>query len=197
MRVRIAAVVSVVATLAAVAVGGAAPAAASARPYCVLHASQGGTTDCYATFTEAIADATNGVIANAPATTKAAKGTDLDRRINAAAAPAGSARAKAAAGGTLIGISYWDIDYEGAAWVVESDRACDNERSTGEWSSNFPGHAWDNQLSSAKVFANCWAFFWDPANYRAPGAATSRDFADFRDFPSYPMNDKTTSLYYT
>ncbi|MGY0236781.1 hypothetical protein [Longispora urticae] len=181
--------------------GGAAVAAPAAapRPYCVLHLSQGGTTDCYATFTEAIADGTDGQVTDAPATTEAA-GDALDRRLDAAAVPAGSPAALAAAGGTVIGIQYWHIDFEGAAWVVEANHACDRDKGYAEWQSSFPGHAWDNQISSAKVFAGCYAFFWDTPNYDVYGVAIAGDTSDFRSIGTWNprnFNDMTTSIYWT
>jgi hypothetical protein len=47
--------------------GISSPAQATAGRHCVLHLSDGGTVTCYSTFTEAIADSTDGRITDAPA----------------------------------------------------------------------------------------------------------------------------------
>jgi hypothetical protein len=192
-------VVAAAAVVALPTAANAAPAAAPSKqhPYCVLHASQGNTTSCYSTFTAAISDGTNGRVTDAPAAASSTS-ADLDRRINAATTKAGTPQAKAAAGGTVIGINYWDVGYAKYSWVVETSYGCDNDKTTRDWLISLRGSGWDNQISSFRTFGNCQSFNYDAYDWTGPFVwSDTADNPDLRiyNYPAgYDFNDRISSI---
>ena len=91
---------------------------------------------CYATFAQAIADASNGTV-NLPTTATPAAVTD------ATLAPA------LATGSSIIGIDWIDANYSGASltWQVSNPNGCNGY----QYSSNVTG-SWNNVISSSKGF---------------------------------------------
>jgi hypothetical protein len=86
-------------------------------------------------------------------------------------------RAKAQERGCDV-IVYWDADFKGESW--ETDR---NQR--------FVGNHWNDQISSIRVIAGVWQFYWDadyggemmdlrPGDYRYVGDHWNDQISSFR-----------------
>ncbi|GAA4239727.1 hypothetical protein GCM10022254_61100 [Actinomadura meridiana] len=171
------------------ALGLAAPLPASAAPanavtsaeHCVLHTAAGGTMSCYRTFTEAIADATGGRVANAPRDVAAAMAdTGLDRRLNAL----GQAHRDA-----VVGIEYEDMDYGGASTIVEADGGCDDDDGI-EVSAPYFEEFWNDRITSFKTYVQCQANHYQHIDYEGTRTGWLEDTANIGPV----MNDRTSSI---
>ncbi|WP_020523730.1 hypothetical protein [Catelliglobosispora koreensis] len=137
----------------------AAPAQAKPGPtgHCVVALSDGKAMSCFGTFTEAIAFATNGRVADAPATTENL-GASFDAKIEA------SNRA-AAAGPTPQAVTL-SIEHEGApppgAWSLTFTGATQCTASFGDvdYSYSLPSAYWDQISSYRTYFCYVDHHFW-------------------------------------
>lgn len=185
-------------------------AVAATTQHCVLHLSQGKTFDCYTTFTEAIADGTNGRVTDAPKAVNMTTGVDstLRAKLDAAAVPSGSRQTRAA-GGTVIGVEYVHSDFRPSSWTVEVDWGCDTNTDTDDWLLDSLGGTWLNdEISSYQTFANCWAApHYEHAGWSGvrggiyfPHTQEVRNMAEVigvradESFACYCMNDATSSI---
>ncbi|WP_433335181.1 hypothetical protein [Spirillospora sp. CA-294931] len=172
-----------------------APASAEAqkKANCVVHLSQGGAIDCYATFTEAMRDATNGRVTDAPKNARdAIKDATLTRRVNAAAAKKGAARA--AAGGTAIGV---ELEHNigtlgGRSWTVEADYGCDGNLAGHDWEVRDLGDSWWNdEISGATAYGHCWVRHFEHHEFGGRSSGWARFNVNLTDVG---MNDMTSSI---
>lgn len=73
---------------------------------------------------------------------------------------------------------FWDANYGGESWTVSDDTP-------------WVGDHWNDQISSVKVIAGVWAFYWDaqyqgevfrtgPGNYSYVGDHWNDQFSSFR-----------------
>ncbi|WP_242910625.1 beta/gamma crystallin family protein [Actinomadura terrae] len=162
-------------------------AASSPVRHCVVHLTESGRVSCYATFTEAINDATNGTIADAPENARSAvvdKGFNV--RLNALATPKGRAAGIAS---TVIEISFEHKDFQGTSLTWEASSGC-NDSNDVEWQAASVSGWWNDQISSFRTYAKCQSDHWEDINFQ--GISTG-----YRNTTSYignAMNDRTSSI---
>ncbi|WP_271220701.1 peptidase inhibitor family I36 protein [Streptosporangium carneum] len=147
----------------------------------------GENTTCYATFTEAVADATGGRITDAPRDSVSAMADPaFDRRVNALSQDTGQAVAQASA--VILGIEYEHGNYGGGSWIVEADSGCNPDPGL-DWGFPYLGN-WNDKISSFRVYGDCWVNHYEDEDY---GGATT----GWRGSTSYigsAMNDETSSI---
>ncbi|WP_147425186.1 hypothetical protein [Bailinhaonella thermotolerans] len=190
-RKRLLAAAAAVLPLFALAPTTAAHSAASQDRHCVAHLSQGAARSavtCYDTFPKAIADATAGRVANAPAdAAAAARDSGFARRLNAAADKKGNAQALAAAE-TVIGIEFEHRDFRGTSLAVVAPHGCESGT---VWDfGNLGGTEWNDRFSSFATFSGCRARHWEDAGLE--GAL--RDYLPSTAYIGRAMNDETSSI---
>lgn len=188
------------------------PPAGEALNHCVSNVDGDGTATCYATFTEAIAAATDGKITDAAADYRDAftDGTLTDR-INAIATER-AAQIKAnllpptpGSGGTVIGIVNHDAHNEGKDWVFRvSTLGCDGSHQGIEWAVQNLNEApytvsqMNDNISSFRSFSGCATVVFEDwkLNNENPGAIATVDFRPVVDLPYVgdEMNDKGSSI---
>lgn len=139
---------------------------------------------CYGSFREAVADATNGRISDAPEDpATAAKDPKFKARVNDAATP--SSERVAGAGGTVLYLAWQLIGYEGESYLLEYDTRCDsipfNADLTGTW--------WDNRISAATAYSGCQAIHYQ---FRYSGLEFWA--VDVSDFSVWDFDNRTTSI---
>ncbi|WP_242893044.1 hypothetical protein [Actinomadura litoris] len=162
-------------------------AASSPVRHCVVHLTESGRVSCYATFTEAINDATNGKIANAPRNARSAvadKG--FNGRLNALAK---ANRQSAGIASTVIEISFEHADFKGNSLTWETSAGCDNSSDV-DWQAASVSGWWNDRISSFRNYADCQSNHWEDINFQ--GSSTG-----YRNTTSYvgdAMNDRTSSI---
>jgi hypothetical protein len=142
---------------------------------------------CYATFTEAIAAATGGRIADAPARfADVIDSDDFAARINALARPrpadfATGTTPTTAAANVVVGIVNYDPDYRGKDWVFLQNVGCDGNPHTEEYqvvnlnTSPYTVSDINDNIRSFRSFSSCqmvlytdWYFGGTPTNNGVP-----------------------------
>jgi hypothetical protein len=179
----------------------AAPVAHPAR-HCVTAVDGARQTTCYATFTEAIRQATGGRVTDAPASgAAAARDASFAAKVNAAGAGASQANALRAAVGapaasdTIISIEYLDRDKDekGGQQIWTADKGCPDSNSN-DVDHKAPDVGWtDNQISSFQGYTNCMVTHFDGKSYG--GASIGPSWG--KDYIGDAMNDRTSSLQWT
>jgi len=162
--------------------------AAAAEPYgsaartehCVQDLSDG-IQRCFATFTEAIAVATDGAVTDAPEqAAEAMADPTFARRIEAADA--------VGAASSVLGISWEHINYGGSSVSWTASYGCDDYLDV-DWQVGNVGSTWNDRISSAQSFSHCQSKYWENQYYT--GSSTSW-FTNASLFGT--MNDKATSI---
>jgi hypothetical protein len=131
---------------------------------------------CFATFAEAIFDATGGRVSLDPAVgSMALSGDVLAQDL-----------ADAAAGETVIGIDYANGAYQGSSLVWSTSNVVGCRDGARFRANSMPG-GWNDRVSSALSYQYCWNYFhYEHANF---GGA----FANCDCYGMGSMNDKTSS----
>jgi hypothetical protein len=161
----------------------AAPTTAPNGPetHCVHNLSTG-SESCFATFTEAIAAATNGAVTDASAApAQAVADSEFARRLTAAGEITTASSA-------ILGISWVHANYAGSSVAWTAAYGCDDSTDI-DWQISNVGSTWNDKISSAKSFSNCQSKYWQ--NSWFSGASTSW-FYNLSYFGS--MNDQATSI---
>ncbi|MEU8544145.1 hypothetical protein AB0C52_29825 [Streptomyces sp. NPDC048717] len=184
------AIASTSATVSAASAATSAPRAKTGA-HCVAHVTSH-TTTCYDTFREAIADATDGRVTDAPeAPAKAAKDKGFITEINA---PAGKRDARVAAGlqGGVVGaVVYWDWNYGGASWTMEIPEGC-KDNGTWDWGWSDLG-GWNDGISSLIPANNCWVGLYSDIYYNG----TNQLYTKSTPYVGDAMNDQASSIQLT
>jgi hypothetical protein len=157
-------------------------------PHCVHDVSGRTPAVCYASFREAVRQATGGRVTDAPASARlAARDKGFEAKVNAAAEQSSLTGVDA---DTVISIEYMDRNEEGEDQIWKATRGCpddnlddvDHEISHVGWS--------DNQISSFHGYANCWVKHWQYASFH--GASVGYNSA--ASYIGDPMENRTTSI---
>lgn len=180
-----------------------APNTAAASPptgrHCVVKAARPGLSDpagetCYRTFTEAVAAATGGRIADAPAdSTVAFHDRDLQKRLNATTGnrkhPVTAGRA--ATGYVLIGIEYEHIGLGGRSRLFYADAPCTTTTDDADWGfADLRRTDFNDTISSFLTYNNCWVDHYEHIWYGG-------DHTGYQPSQYYVgdwMNDRTSAL---
>lgn len=171
----------------------AAPAGAAdaEAQNCATYVSRG-TTECFATFTEAVRVATAGEVTDAPATAaEAVRDEDLMVRLGAGD--------KLARPGTtiphqlLIGLEFDGTSYNGDSKLFYDNEACTGPTSNVDHEVADLG-SWNDRISSFMNFNNCYTKHYSLANF----GGLTHDYAN--DMPVMPsgngldLNNKSRSI---
>ncbi|MGG8410227.1 peptidase inhibitor family I36 protein [Streptomyces sp. 12297] len=164
------------------------PRGPKAGAHCVAHVSTH-TTTCYDTFREAIADATDGRVTDAPAVPgKAARDKAFVAELNA---PAGARVAASAEGGVVGAVFYWDWNYGGASWTVEIPERC---KDNGTWDWGYTDlSGWNDAISSVLPANNCWVALYSDIYYNG----TNQLYTNATPYVGDAMNDRASSVQLT
>jgi hypothetical protein len=156
---------------------------------CVINLSQHNKVTCYATFTEAIADGTDGKMVTAPSTyAKAIKDPATIAKIDATAS---FARDASVTGGTVIGMEWMDVGYTGGLWIVEAGWGCTWALDdTDFWIPNLWGTWVQDAITSYQAMGGCWVDHFTDADFH--GIHTGYEPEIW--FIGPPFNDKTSSI---
>lgn len=175
----------------------AAPAGAEASEageHCI-GGLNGEAQQCFDTFTEAVAVATDGQVTDAPASARAAAtdaGFKAELRAGAETAAKSGAQgaSRAQAMGDIIqGTFFEHEDYGGATFTVYGDGLCEKDGWV-DYNFTFPDD-WKNIITSVQPWAGCWLWL-----YPEPDLGGDRD-GPFKENTSYIgsfMNDRTQSV---
>ncbi|MFJ5050481.1 peptidase inhibitor family I36 protein [Streptomyces sp. NPDC088719] len=158
---------------------------AKADTHCVANSDTEKVT-CYDTFREAIAAATGGRITNA-SQEEAAQDKKFMDKLNA---PADSPTARAASSSShILGILYWDANYQGSSHLLLADSPCrDNSSWDFGWSTLY-STGFNDATSSIRTTGNCHMQVWEHANYTGASEFYTTDQ------PSLGvLNDQITSI---
>jgi len=179
----------------------ASGSSARASRHCVVAPS--GETTCFGTFTEAIAVATAGEIADAPADPKLVDRPSFAARINAIgdrvklAGPAASGIAPRS--DVVIGIAYKDAHFEGDTWVFIQPFGCNGNKSTVDFSvdnlntSPFTCCDFNDNISSFNSFNGCLTVLYE--DWMFGGAATNGGIPiEGMGYVGDAMNDRASSI---
>jgi len=169
--------------------------------HCVVSPSSQVT--CYDTFTAAIAAATNGEIADAPADPRLAIDDDafttrinaIGDRVRANAAGIGEKANKAV---VVIGISYKDAHYNtgGGTWVWEKPWGCDGNLASSDWwveNLNVPPFSdfgFNDSISSFHSYNNCRTQLFEDWRFLGSRTPLTGDM----DYVGDAMNDRASSI---
>lgn len=157
---------------------------AAAPGHCVsraLPAGRGGEAAplvCFKTFAGAISHATGGLV-QLPSDATSVTQKELD----AGYAPA--ARNGIAAASVVIGISYWDTDFDDWSWVHTAPSGCDSDLSV-EWQLAFVGSGWNDKIGSAEGYSQCEGIYFEHANFTGAQVVTT--------WNGGPMDDEASSI---
>ena len=146
------------AALATVAVAAPATAAPAGPPaqHCAFDARTG-RTECFASFTDAIATATGGRVLDAPADPRLAQADPAlrSRLAGADAAPGGRALKSGTSEAEIVqGTFFEHPDYGGNSFTVHGAGLCDDEGGAADFVADFPAD-WHDTISSAQPWALC------------------------------------------
>jgi len=131
---------------------------------------------CFAGFSEAVSYATGGAVLLPEGATSVTQ-AQLDR---------GYATSRAAAVTVIIGISYWNTNYQGSTWITYASAGCDNNKSTREWYYQF-NSSWNDKTGSAKAYANCVGQYWEIGH-----GTWGEGVTVWTNWSGGPMNDQAT-----
>jgi hypothetical protein len=149
----------------------------SSRATHCVHDLSDRTQQCFATFTEAIAAATDGAITDAPA-----------QPAQAVADPAFAQRLDAVASSAVLGISWANINYSGSSVTWTASFGCDDSVDV-DWQVSNVGSTWNDRISSAQSFSHCQSKYWENAGFTGQSTAWFTSASTFG-----TMNDKATSI---
>lgn len=155
---------------------------------CVVHLAASGSVSCYDTFTEAINDATNGKITDAPRNARTAVASAaFNNRINAIAQTKGQSAGQKAS--TVIEISYEHSSFQGASLTWETSGGCDNSSDV-DWQAGSINGWWNDRISSFRTYANCLSRHWEHSNFQG----ISTGYWGTTGYIGDAMNDKASSI---
>jgi hypothetical protein len=138
---------------------GSEPPDDTAARHCVFQV-ESDQMSCFDTFTDAMAFATQGRIADAPAdAAAAATDADLEARINALAGA--SSWSGATLSSVVIAISYWGRDFQGNSSIHTRSYGCDGNLSTIDFENPEISDYNNNQFSSFRTFSGCAMQYYD------------------------------------
>ncbi|HEY6748405.1 MAG TPA: hypothetical protein VI357_22135 [Mycobacteriales bacterium] len=140
---------------------------APAAKHCTLAAGAGQSLHCFATFPAAIAYATGGRIADAPASaTTAALDPAFATKVAAANQDVVTTLAT-----SVLGIEYADANFRGASLTMTGGGSCDNSLDVDFRFGSMPS-GWNDRISSFKSFSNCAQQLFRSINFSG-GALTT------------------------
>ncbi|MFH8837120.1 peptidase inhibitor family I36 protein [Streptomyces sp. NPDC017868] len=183
---------AIASTTASASASATTPARAKSGAHCVAHVSTH-TTTCYDTFREAIADATDGRVTDAPAAPeKAAKDKAFVAELNAPAPASAGARATMNTQGGVVGaVFYWDWNYGGASWTMEIPERC---KDNGTWDWGYTDlSGWNDAISSVIPANNCWVALYSDIYYNG----TNQLYTNSTPYVGDAMNDRASSVQLT
>ncbi|HEY4238271.1 MAG TPA: hypothetical protein VGM88_00570 [Kofleriaceae bacterium] len=179
---------------------GGDPTETTAPVHCV--STPTGAPTCYGTFTEAIAAATHGDIADAPADPgDLANDAEFAARIEQhdaraiLAAPTTNPGSTVIDASVVIGIVYKDSNYHGDSWVFTESAGCDGNPISVDYyvnnlnASPYSDYGFNDSISSFLSFASCTTTLYNDwwgggASYTAVNA------------PGVLYNDAASSIYW-
>lgn len=145
---------------------------------CVMDVSSG-TTSCYRTFTEAIAEATGGKIADAPADASAGvKDPRLAARLNATSKKTNTGTVNRVAADIVIGIEYEDSDFEDSSLIYSAPWGCTGPINDFDWGVASLPSGWNDQIGSYRGYGGCWVRHFEHINYTGVFTAFDSGQAD-------------------
>jgi hypothetical protein len=157
-------------------------------PHCVSDVTKVAPTVCYASFRDAVRNATGGRVSDAPASALAAlRDPAFEAKVNAASAQ--TSRSGLAAD-TIISIEYTERDYGGLDQIWMASRGCpDDNLDDVDWSIDDVGWT-EDLISSFHGYANCYVKHYE--NRNQGGASTPFQYA--RAYIGGPLDNRTSSL---
>ncbi|MFI8849091.1 hypothetical protein [Streptomyces sp. 891-h] len=140
---------------------------------------------CYASFTEAIENASGGRIDDAPASARAAAHDSRFRAQARSLAADGDERAN----GVIQGTFFDDADFGGDSLTITGEGLCEKDGWV-DYQYDLED-AWKNRISSVQPWGNCWIWL-----YPEPGLGGDRDgpFKENTSDIGAFMNDRTQSI---
>ena len=161
-----------------------APAEAAPQ-HCVVSLDSGEST-CYSSFSDAIAAATEGRIADAPADARAAVVDDtFTARLDAVGATVGASYAT-----YVVGIFFQHSNYQGATYTITAGGTCTSTLSDTDFSLASMASGWNDVVSSFKCYANCYCKIYEHTNF---GGATYGYYSS-SSYVGAAMNDRCSSI---
>lgn len=151
---------------------------------------------CYGTFAEALSVATNGRVQVSSDFRPDDLTQDiLDKDLPGTSTQADGGNTSASPLSVVIGVEYWDANFAGSSWIVDTAYAAGCTDGTTFGFPTFPsGHTtWDNNISSARGYTGCIGIHYENINYVGPTQAVcGQNWTDCANMGS--MNDKTSSI---
>jgi hypothetical protein len=165
------------------------PAQSAKTPHCVSDVTGVAPTVCYASFREAVRDATGGRVTDAPSSALAAmRDPAFEAKVNASSAQ--TSLSGLAAADTIISIEYTQRDYLGLDQIWTASRGCpDNNLNDVDWAIDDVNWT-EDLISSFHGYANCWVKHYE--NRNQGGASTPFQYA--RTYIGDPLENRTSSI---
>jgi hypothetical protein len=155
----------------------------TSAPHCVAHVSTGAVS-CHASFPEAIAVATEGLIVDAPVDPKVALADPSFRNQVNALGDAPDVT-------VVIGIEFVDANFQGATLTVTAGSGCDGNPNTLDFFlSNLVPLGFNDVISSFESFSNCQTVLFQDINFG--GVETQK--AVSMSFVGSVFNDQASSI---
>ncbi|WP_216209871.1 hypothetical protein [Amycolatopsis aidingensis] len=172
----------------------AAPAAQASEaetrplPHCTMYISAG-TVDCYATFHEAIANATGGKVTDAPSAASAMHDEVFAQRLNSLTEPDGSPKTGVAR--VVTSIEFQHPRYQGATFTWYQSRGCDNDTGVEYSVRNIKDHNswWNDRISSFRGYSKCQVNHYEHTGFRGARTGYRSEMSTMG-----VMEDETSSL---
>ena len=107
------------------------------------------------------------------------------------AAPASAATPAAVTpmAGTVIGIEFWDANFQGATYTITGG-TCSASLDNVDFSLATIASSWNDEISSFRSYANCWTKIWENSNFNGASYGYTGDSANV----GSAMNDRTSSI---
>ncbi|WP_165975636.1 hypothetical protein, partial [Actinomadura rubrisoli] len=158
------------------------------RRHCTVDLASGGNVRCHHTFTEVIAYATGGRIADAPHSAAAAMAdAEFHRRLNAL--PHAKSRSAGQKAGVVLSVEFEHDQYNGRSTTFFADHGCDGDADV---DSVLPAITrwWIDTIISFQTYVECQANHFEHSNY---GGARTGPLDSTRNIGP-TMNDRTSSI---
>lgn len=119
---------------------------------------------CFKTFAGAISHATGGLV-RLPGDATSVTQKELD------AGYARAAKSGIAVTSVVLGISYWDTDFEDSSWAHTASSGCDGDLAA-EWTLSYVGSGWNDEIGSAVGYSQCEGVYFEHANFTGAQVVT-------------------------
>jgi hypothetical protein len=170
--------------------GTVSSAPADGDSHCVARLTGSGSaeTQCFASFAEALQNASGGRLTEGPKNAGSAlRDPAFIARVEASNDQA--SRARSAAASTVISIEYAPSGWVGSDLIWVGTQNCTTSTNNTDYEVSSMPAGWDNVISSYRTFANCWVKHYENTSF----GGASVGYHGSRSFIGAAMDNRTSS----